>query len=423
MRVEPAAAEQGSPNRLTVAGLYLLFLAIPLSISGMQAGLGLAVAGLVWDMGRGRRRFPRTDLDLPVMLFLALTLVSALFSDEPARGVQQCAGGWTVSGLYLMAACGGQRKLMWRLMQVLFAAAVVVGLYGIFQHLTGVDFIRPGRPLMSLELAGRTVWFPRGAFSHYQTFSNVFYLLFCLALAQGIHSRTGREPRLWKGAALVLGAVMVLSYTRGIWLAALGALVFQASLSGWRKASRVAAAAAAVIVVLAFASAGGLSGRAGTIAEVEGNVERLLLWETTWNMIRDRPLLGVGVGNYQKGQDRYLREDVPATMTRSHSHNNLLQVTVERGVFGLMLFLWIWYLIVKKGFQLLGHLRREGGRNYGLALGGLTGLLGFFVDGLFQNNFGDTEVVILFWLVVGLLFGLRPGAAGSGGLSPGMGDA
>jgi O-antigen ligase len=103
-------------------------------------------------------------------------------------------------------------------------------------------------------------------------------------------------------------------------------------------------------------------------------------------------------------QTEYLREGLPLEVTRSHSHNNLLQVTVERGVFGLLIFLWLWYLIVKKGLCTLFRLRQPGGRHFALVLGCLAGAIGFFVDGMFQNNFGDTEVAILFWLMVGLVF-------------------
>ena len=44
-------------------------------------------------------------------------------------------------------------------------------------------------------------------------------------------------------------------------------------------------------------------------------------------------------------------------------------------------------------------------------LGCLTGVLGFLLDGMFQNNFGDTEVNILLWIMVGMMFneGSTPG--------------
>jgi putative inorganic carbon (HCO3(-)) transporter len=132
-------------------------------------------------------------------------------------------------------------------------------------------------------------------------------------------------------------------------------------------------------------------------------------------MIRDYPLLGVGVGNYQRVQSEYLREDLPLDVTRSHSHNNLLQVTVERGIFGLLIFLRLWYLIVKKGLGTLFRLRQPGERHFALVLGCLAGALGFFIDGMFQNNFGDTEVAILFWLMVGLIFLPAEGVTGGTG--------
>ena len=74
-----------------------------------------------------------------------------------------------------------------------------------------------------------------------------------------------------------------------------------------------------------------------------------------------------------------------------------------RGLFGLFFFLWIWYVIVKEGFNVLWALRERKGSSFGLVLGSLAGMLGFFLDGLFQNNFGDTEVVMLFWLLAGII--------------------
>ncbi len=416
--VAPAVDGVPSPNLAVRAGLYFLFFAIPLSISGMQVGLGIAVAGGLWSLFH-RRRFPVTDLDLPILLFLGLTLLSAALSGDPVRGLQQFLGSWAVACFYLVTGFLRDEVFRRRLFRILFWTAAAVAVYGIGQHLTGLDVIRQGRPLQSLEIGGRTVFFPRGAFSHYQTFANVFFLLFCLSFAQAIYSRARGERVMYVIAAFCTGAVMVLSYTRGIWVAALFAVVLIVSFSGKRALAALGSVAAVVgvIVLLSFA---GISSRAGSIFETEKNVERFLLWETTWNMIRDYPLLGVGVGNYQRVQSEYLRDDLPLDVTRSHSHNNLLQVTVERGIFGLLIFLWLWYLIVKKGLVTLLRSRQPGGRHFALVLGCLAGALGFFIDGMFQNNFGDTEVVILFWLMVGLIFLPADGeTGGTGRLSAG----
>jgi len=402
------AGESSVPNRIVGAGLVLLFVSIPLSISGMQAGLALALLGFLWDLAR-RRPFPRTALDLPVGLLLGLTLLSALLSGDPARGLGQFAGSWTVAGLYVAAGYTGDEVFLRRLLRCLFVPAAVVALYAVFQHFTGLDLLRPGQPLESLEFGERVVFFPRGAFNHYQTFSNVFYLLFCIGLSMAFYHPSRWERRGWALVTLPIGGALILSYTRGVWIAAFCALIFVTFFLK-RRLWRLVAASAAVTGLSLLLTLPGISSRARTMVDVEGNVERLLLWETTWNMIGDHPLLGVGVGSYQRVQSDYLRDDVHLPMTRTHSHNNLLQVTVERGILGLFLFLWLWYVVVSEGFRRLWNHRKKRGFSFALVLGCLTGALGFFLDGMFQNNFGDTEVNILLWIMVGMM--LSAGRAG-----------
>lgn len=401
----------GLPNRLVRGGLAVLFVSIPLSISGMQIGLALALSGLLWDLGR-RRPFPRTALDLPVMLLLGLTLLSALLSGDPGRGLRQFLGSWTVCGLYLAVSYTKDEAYLRRLLRLLFVPAAAVAGYAVFQHFTGVDLIRPSTPLESLAFGESLVYFPRGAFSHYQTFSNVFYLLFCISLAMALHNPSRSERRTWRLFSLAIGTALILSSTRGVWLAMLCAVLFISLLLG-RKALRPLAAAGGVAATVVLLSSPGILSRARTMVDVQGNVERFLLWETTWNMIRDHPLLGVGVGSYQRVQAGYIRKDVDLPMTRTHSHNNLLQVTVERGVFALFLFLWLWYRILLEGFQRLWNWRHDRDFSFALVLGCLAGALGFFLDGLFQNNFGDTEVIIIFWFMTGMMLRDRAGARAS----------
>jgi len=390
-----------SPGIVVRLGLFLLFVSIPFSISVMQIGLAVAILGALVDLARGRR-VPATPLDLPLLLFLGVTLLSALLSGDTGNGVRQFAGSWTVAGVYLMAGYADDRVFLKKLLVLLYVSAVVVAGYGIFQHFTGLDFIRPEKPLESLLFAGKEVYFPRGAFSHYQTFSNVFFLLFSVSLGLAMLAESGRMRRTWSAVCLLLGLAVLLTYTRGIWLAGLGALVFVALFSGRWKSSLAVLGAGVAVIALALSSPV-MTSRAKTIFETESNVERFLLWETTWNMIGEYPRLGVGVGNFQRVQEEYVREEVVLPMSRSHSHNNLLQVTAERGIFGLFLFLWIWYVIVKEGFTVLWHQRGKRDFSFALVLGSLAGMLGFFLDGLFQNNFGDTEVVMLFWLMAGLV--------------------
>jgi hypothetical protein len=49
----------------------------------------------------------------------------------------------------------------------------------------------------------------------------------------------------------------------------------------------------------------------------------------------------------------------------------------------------------------------EDWRERGLALGALGGLVGFCASGMVHYNFGDSEVVMVFYLVMGLTLALE----------------
>ena len=90
----------GLPGAVAGLGLAVLAVSLPLSVSGMQIGLATALVGFAADLSR-RRNFRGTPVDLPIVLFVLLTLLSALLSGDPAGGLRQFLGSWTVAALYL----------------------------------------------------------------------------------------------------------------------------------------------------------------------------------------------------------------------------------------------------------------------------------------------------------------------------------
>jgi len=263
-----------APGRLIEVGLVILMLCTPVSISGSQVGLGLAVLGGIWESAR-RRTLIRTPLDGPILALLSVSLLSALLSEDPASSAKKLAGSWSILTLYLAAGWYGAPENLARILRWFLPTAVVFGAYGVIQHFTGWNAFRAGAgALHTLELAGRTVYFPRGGFSHYQTYANVFFMLFCLAGALALGS-TGR-PRIVRGAiAVLLGIVVFMTFTRGIWLSLVAAL----AIFTWIYARRAAPAiigigAAAVLLVLFVPSS--LRSRVLSMSDTGVNVERLL---------------------------------------------------------------------------------------------------------------------------------------------------
>jgi O-antigen ligase len=375
-----------------------MLVSAPVSISATQAGLGLATAGAAWDCVR-RRRLPRTSLDGPVLALLGVTLLSALASEAPGPSLRRFAGSWVALALYLAAGWLGAPERLARFLRLALPTAALFAAYGILQHFTGWNLLGAGA-LHSIELGGGTTYLPRGGFSHYQTYANVFFILFCLAVSLAAGAG-GRARALLGATALLLGAAVVFSFTRGIWVSLLAALAIFAAVFA-RRALLVAAAAVGAAILVAVAVPSSFRSRALSMVDTSTNVERLLLWETTWNMLRDRPLLGVGVGNYRRVQERYVRAEVPLAMTRTHAHNIWLQAAVERGLLGVVALAWLGGAALTEAAVALRRIAPGRGLPRALAAGALAALCGFFLDGLVQNNFGDSQVALLFWLVAGV---------------------
>jgi O-antigen ligase len=119
-------------------------------------------------------------------------------------------------------------------------------------------------------------------------------------------------------------------------------------------------------------------------------------------MIKERPLFGWGYGNYKKFRDPYYQRYPQADRT-AHAHNNFLQIWVDGGLVGLVAFLYLLWAIVGYGWQAYCLLPVGTEPLRSLALGGTLSICSFVLGGLTQYNFGDAEVVIVFWAVTGVV--------------------
>jgi O-antigen ligase len=81
-------------------------------------------------------------------------------------------------------------------------------------------------------------------------------------------------------------------------------------------------------------------------------------------------------------------------------HSNLLQIALERGVPALIVWLILLGLYARMLWKLVRSSVDEFPRSF--ALGALGGLVGFFASGLVHYNWGDSEVVMVLYLIMGL---------------------
>ena len=168
-------------------------------------------------------------------------------------------------------------------------------------------------------------------------------LILCLAILS-VRLSTGRS----RWVAAVVGLLCLIgiffSYTRAAWLAcAFASLVLLWRPSATRARTQlkrfgVVTASAVLIATLALlpdTTARQRIGDSGTV------LFRFNLWEAGVGMVVDRPLFGSGFGSFGGNIADY-QEDMtvgaPTNFSASPSHNTLLNVLVELGLIGIVLY-------------------------------------------------------------------------------------
>lgn len=125
---------------------------------------------------------------------------------------------------------------------------------------------------------------------------------------------------------------------------------------------------------------------------------RLLIWMASWDVITRSPenlLVGVGFTNFRWEYDHTIK----LPFYTNAAHNTYLQIWVETGLLGLVLFLWVLAAVMLKGVALRKHAREC------LALTGLV--IGLAFSGFTQETLYPNEAYCnfntLFFLIAGVM--------------------
>ncbi|MCW5891964.1 MAG: O-antigen ligase family protein [bacterium] len=387
-------------RRLADVVLAFTAVTIPLSISGMQIGIGTLFGLAVLAPLVGARVVRRTPLDGWLALFLGVLVLSTLASLRPHE-----AGGW--SRMWVLIGFFG---IYWwldparavRFTGWLVAGGTVAAVYGVVQHWTGADWYRTlmGRELeVRARVEGAGGYAVIGFFSSYLTFAHLMVFPLAAATTRALAGsvRAG-------GASVLMLASIVLSTARGAWIALLGGVVVLALVGGRRWAVRLVPAAL-VVAALTVGASPHLRAQIEPMFTLEGpNAGRVAIYRANLDIVHDHPWLGFGFGRYRPHAKPYY-EPYPAADRKSHAHNNFLHMAAEAGLLGLTAFALLYAAILRLGWEAVRATR--GGPIGPTAAGAWLGIVAFLLGGLTQYNFGDNEVAIAMWATTAVLLRCR----------------
>ncbi|MFF0472491.1 O-antigen ligase family protein [Streptomyces sp. NPDC004284] len=280
----------------------------------------------------------------------------------------------------------------------LVAFALLQGAVGVAQYLTGTGASYQGEDIRAVGTFGAT-----------DVMGMATVVAYGLVVAVGI--ALGSGPGRVRTAAMVctglLFVPLVLSFSRGAWIATVLTCALQLLLAGVRRAARVALVAAALGVVLV----GGLGigsemveERAASITQVaaapdQSVTDRYTMWAAAGRMWRAEPVTGVGLKGFPQyrdsnaslalssGSDTAGAGAAFARQPLLSPHNMYLLVLSEQGLLGLLALAGSWVAL------LVGALRRQRlGADCALVA---TGLLVWQLVDFFYADIGGPSTVLM----------------------------
>jgi len=394
------AAAPAEPGRSRIINVLLTVLTVGLAFSITVSELTLVVLAVVLVSGTSPDALRRAPLTEPLLGFAAWTLLAAATSDAPADSLRATKSLLLLATFWIVLAAIPSAAAARRFATALFVAVTAAALSSIFQVLGCPSDGSYGWP-SRMPVVG--MYFNKcerahAFFSIYMTLAGVLTVVLTLTLAR---LRGFARPALAASAWLVGAVALGLTLVRGAWLGfVVGAAV---TLTFMRR--RLLVLALLGIFVAAALAMPAVHRRLETIGNPADDTtrDRLAMLKGGLRFVREHPLTGIGPGQVKRLYPAYAPPEALRRHT-SHLHNTPLQIAVERGLVGLGLWLWIFAVFFVRAGRILRRLPAEAAADRALVIGALAAVAAFLVAGLFEYNFGDTEVLLVALAVMALPF-------------------
>ena len=399
-------------------GLPLIALALPFYQPGV-ALLGkvfslveilVLLTAVGWGVNRllsGRLQWPQlTTLDWGVVALVAVAVLSLLWAEHLREAARELRTVVLESAIYygLLRAMLRGRRGVWLVVDAWVLGGAAVALLGIAQWALGQNLI-----------TAEGVWRVRGFYGSPNNLALYLGRLLPLVVAvsvfgpwraEGSQPSSRRRRWLYGLATLLMAGALFLTYSRGAWLLGVPAsLLFIAALRG-RRALLATAGLLLVTAVGGLAAVGGE--RITSLLDITAGTTffRLQLWQSSWAMIRDHPLLGVGLDNFLYAyRSHYVLPTAWEEFNLSHPHNLALDFWLRLGVAGLVVISWLLIGFFRRGWQ--EYRRLPEGEMRLLVLGLMGGMVNFVAHGLVDNAFFLVDLAFVFMLMLVLVQATR----------------
>ena len=372
------------------------------SVAGSGIFLGAAISLWLFQvLTTGRLQLRTPPFGKVLLLFMAMVMISILFSTEPLFSLAYVKKFIRFAPVIFIFTYFTRAQVGWTLKGTLVLISLSA-LLGIVQYYW----------LFEVDLLNRIC----GFMSHWMTFSGqlMMGIIALSGLILAPFTLGDRDPRgsreedltrsspwFWAGLLVLLGGALLLTFTRSAWLGTMSGLFCWLLILRRRWLIPLAMVLIAVFFLLPESfHRRVLDGFNPSDTTTRTRIELLV---TGGRMLADHPLTGVGPRMVPRLADEYRSHREFPDWLYQHLHNSPLQIGAEMGLITLMVWFSIWLFLLRDYWRMA----REGANSGSpdlmsryLCYNGMCIVVAFLGAGLLEYNFGDSELVTLLMFFV-----------------------
>ena len=388
-------------DRIILCGLVMLAFILPFVFhTASLISIGLLIPFSAWIVkiiAEKGKRINITPLFFPILLWGGILLISSLNSINLKYSFHEFRGEYLKQILlFLLIVNNIKEDYKYRyLIYAILLGCFFVSIYTIFGYFS------------STAVEGARATGTYGSSSRL-----AMYFVFIVPLVFSIFLNTPKK--LLRYVSLVLFLLssfsLILTFIRGAWIVCVVMVLILAFRKGKKTGFSISILALIMFASLLISSPYARDRISQTI-DFSSGLNRILagritLWKNSFKMIRDYPLFGVGYGpdifNYPA---RYYNltaiadfsPPTPSSQQQPDAHNFYIQIVVETGIIGLLVFLYFLFSFFRYIFNSLNR----AGKNREFLFTTVLIIFGMLFFGLVGYFYEDRNA-LFFWFFISL---------------------
>ncbi len=293
---------------------------------------------------------------------------------------------------YLIVRLVNDKKKLVKAFWLLTGASLICSLYGIYQYFNPAELQVWQDSEMFSDISGRIVSF----FENPNVYGEYLILIIMINIAL---LATVKKPLLKLCTFILLalsGVCMILTYSRGCWIG----IILAVALFLFISSKKMFLVMAGLGVVALFFLPESVMTRLLSIGDLADSSTsyRVYIWQGTMDMLKDFWVTGIGVGT--SAFNHVYPIYAFGAISAPHPHNLYLLLLSEMGILGLLVFIALMIVVLKKLFVTANKSKDKTISVFSSAL--FSALVGFLVQGIFDNVWYNYRVFLFFFIIIGL---------------------